>query len=104
MNDNEVNNPLPDDVEALIDEKRSMALFGIFWAAMQPLAFSWLIPIATTGTYSKVAREAIQALDRRFNTSEGVRRKMLERAFNIGATYHEYGNTRTIWNLGKTVQ
>lgn len=44
MNDNEVNNPLPDDVEALIDEKRSMALFGIFWAAMQPLAFSWLIP------------------------------------------------------------
>lgn len=44
MNDNEVNNPLPDDVEALIDEIEVYGVFGIFWAAMQPLAFSWLIP------------------------------------------------------------
>lgn len=104
MNDNDVNNSLPDDVEALIDE---IEAYGVYWYILggnKAVGIFLAYSNSDTGAYSKEAREAIQALDRRFNTSEAVRREMLERAINIGAAYHEHGNATPIWNLGKTVQ
>lgn len=104
MNDNEVNNPLPDDVEALIDE---IEVYGVVWYILGGNAAVGIFLAYSnsgTGAYSKEAREVIQELDRRFNTSEAVRREVFERAINIGAAYHEHGNATPIWNVGRTVQ
>lgn len=106
MNDNEVSKTLtmPTDVDALIDTIETNCVNLYVLGGQAAIGICLAYEMAGKDAYSDEAQAAIKALNQRFNSSEAVRKAILEYAFNIGCAYHEVGNKKPVWNLGHSVQ
>lgn len=97
-------NGLPDDVEQLIDAIEAGSVDWYVLGGQPNLGIFLTFDMACDDCYSPETLSAIKALTNRFHGDKQVRQAILDYAFNIGAVYHEMGNSKPVWNLGHSVQ